>query len=148
MKIKGKQKNILIIITVLISTSFLAVCSFLIMRSSDDWKAGDIYLKSEKQEKTSYEATFSYWDTEGKDIDFQYDEDKIVTFSYETNAKKGNLCFSIWKQEDNTNKELKEICNSTKGEFTVSMKANEKYVFNISGLKVKDGFVKVNWKVE
>jgi hypothetical protein len=43
-------------------------------------------------------------------------------------------------------KELKEICESKKGVFTVTLKANEKYVFNISGVMVKDGFVKVNWK--
>ncbi|ACK60460.1 Uncharacterized protein B5E38_4398 [Bacillus cereus] len=43
-------------------------------------------------------------------------------------------------------KELKEICESKKGSFTVTLKANEEYVLNISGLKVKDGFVKVNWQ--
>lgn len=43
-------------------------------------------------------------------------------------------------------KELKEICESKKGSFTVTLKANEEHVLNISGLKVKDGFVKVNWQ--
>ena len=33
-----------------------------------------------------------------------------------------------------------------KGTFTVTLKANEEYVLNISRLTVKDGFVKVNWE--
>ena len=35
-----------------------------------------------------------------------------------------------------------------KGTFKATLKANEKYVFSISGLMVKDGFVKVNWETK
>lgn len=63
----------------------------------------------------------------------QYDKDTTVTFSYETDAKRGNLCFSLYEEQGEKIKELKE---------------NKKYTFNISGLKVKDGFVKVDWKEE
>ncbi len=38
--------------------------------------------------------------------------------------------------------------NRKKGTFKATLKANEKYVFNISGLMVKDGFVKVNWEAK
>ncbi|MBL3200418.1 anti-sigma factor, partial [Klebsiella pneumoniae] len=69
-----------------------------------------------------------------------------VTFSYETDAKRWNLCFSVYERRGEGIKELKEICESKKGSFTVTLKANEEYVLNISGLKVKDGFVKVNWQ--
>ncbi|MGQ0513241.1 anti-sigma factor, partial [Bacillus sp. D-CC] len=73
-----------------------------------------------------------------------------VTFSYETDAKRGNLCFSLYerKGEGEGIRELKEICESKKGTFKATLKANEKYVFSISGLMVKDGFVKVNWETK
>lgn len=45
-------------------------------------------------------------------------------------------------------RELKEICESKKGTFKATLKANEKYVFNISGLMLKDGFGKVNWEAK
>ncbi|MEV5111806.1 hypothetical protein GSN03_25690 [Bacillus nitratireducens] len=78
----------------------------------------------------------------------QYDKDTTVTFSYETDAKRGNLCFSLYEEQGEKIKELKEVCESKKGVFTATLKENKKYTFNISGLKVKDGFVKVDWKEE
>lgn len=65
-----------------------------------------------------------------------------------------SLCYKLAKTKEDAEdifqetwiKELKEICESKKGTFTVTLKANEKYVFSISGVAVKDGFVKVKWK--
>lgn len=62
--------------------------------------------------------------------------------------KRSNLCFSLYERQGEGIKELKEICESKKGAFTVTLKANEKYVFNISGVMVKDGYVKVNWEAK
>lgn len=132
---------------ILASTMFVLLSGFAFAQTLDDaWKAGDIYLENEKQGETSYEAIFSSWDIAGKDIELQYEKDTEVTFSYETDAKRGNLCFSVYERRGEGIKELKEICESKKGSFTVTLKANEEYVLNISGLKVKDGFVKVNWQ--
>lgn len=132
---------------ILASTMFVLLSGFAFAQTLDDaWKAGDIYLENEKQGETSYEAKFSSWDIAGKDIELQYEKDTEVTFSYETDAKRGNLCFSVYERRGEGIKELKEICESKKGSFTVTLKANEEYVLNISGLKVKDGFVKVNWQ--
>lgn len=77
-------------------------------------KAGDIYLENEKQGETNYEAKFSSWDIAGKDIELQYEKDTEVTFSYETDAKRGNLCFSVYERRGEGIKELKEICESKK----------------------------------
>ena len=64
----------------------------------------------------------------------------------------GALSFQInteeRKGEGEGVRELKEICESKKGTFKATLKANEKYVFSISGLMVKDGFVKVNWETK
>ncbi|HFU7077055.1 TPA: anti-sigma factor [Bacillus cereus] len=140
-----KQKVTLVVI--LASTMFVLLSGFAFAQTLNDaWKAGDIYLENEKQGETSYEAKFSSWDIAGKDIELQYEKDTEVTFSYETDAKRGNLCFSVYERRGEGIKELKEICESKKGSFTVTLKANEEYVLNISGLKVKDGFVKVNWQ--
>ena len=46
------------------------------------------------------------------DIEFQYEKDTEVTFSYETDAKRGNLCFSVYERQGEGIKELKEICES------------------------------------
>ncbi|MED0996701.1 anti-sigma factor [Bacillus mobilis] len=147
MKAMKKQKITLVVIFA--SAMFVLLSGFAFVQTLDDmWKAGDIYLESEKQGETSYEAKFSSWDIAGKGIEIQYEKDTEVTFSYETNAKRGNLCFSLYERQGEGIKELKEICESKKGTFTVTLKANEKYVFNISGVMVKDGFVKVNWEAK
>ncbi|MED0875034.1 anti-sigma factor [Bacillus mobilis] len=146
-KVKGMKKQKLTLVAILASTMFVLLSGFIFVQTLDDaWKAGDIYLENEKQGETSYEAKFSSWDIAGKDIELQYDKDTEVTFSYETDAKRGNLCFSVYERQGEGIKELKEICESKKGTFTVTLKANEKYVFNISGVMVKDGFIKVNWE--
>ncbi|WP_242254446.1 anti-sigma factor [Bacillus cereus group sp. BfR-BA-01379] len=147
MKAMKKQKITLIVIFA--SAMFVLLSGFAFVQTLDDmWKAGDIYLESEKQGETSYETKFSSWDIAGKGIEIQYEKDTEVTFSYETDAKRGNLCFSLYERKGEGIKELKETCESKKGTFTVTLKANEKYVFNISGVMVKDGFVKVNWEAK
>ena len=146
-KMNFVKKQKVTLVAILASTMFVLLSGFTFAQTLDDaWRAGDIYLENEKQGKTSYEAKFSSWDIAGKDIEFQYEKDTEVTFSYETDAKRGNLCFSVYERRGEGIKELKEICESKKGTFTVTLKANEEYALNISGLKVKDGFVKVNWQ--
>ncbi|HFK1743751.1 MULTISPECIES: anti-sigma factor [Bacillus] len=146
-KMNFVKKQKVTLVAILASTMFVLLSGFTFAQTLDDaWRAGDIYLENEKQGKTSYEAKFSSWDIAGKDIEFQYEKDTQVTFSYETDAKRGNLCFSVYERQGEGIKELKEICESKKGTFTVTLKANEEYVLNISGLTVKDGFVKVNWE--
>ncbi|MGA5744112.1 anti-sigma factor [Bacillus bombysepticus] len=146
-KVNFVKKQKVTLVAILASTMFVLLSGFTFAQTLDDaWRAGDIYLANEKQGKTSYEAKFSSWDIAGKDIEFQYEKDTEVTFSYETDAKRGNLCFSVYERQGEGIKELKEICESKKGTFTVTLKANEEYVLNISGLKVKDGFIKVNWE--
>ncbi|ARX69194.1 anti-sigma factor [Bacillus thuringiensis] len=146
-KMNFVKKQKVTLVAILASTMFVLLSGFTFAQTLDDaWRAGDIYLENEKQGKTSYEAKFSSWDIAGKDIEFQYEKDTEVTFSYETDAKRGNLCFSVYERQGEGIKELKEICESKKGTFTVTLKANEEYVLNISGLTVKDGFVKVNWQ--
>ncbi|HEE9033105.1 anti-sigma factor [Bacillus cereus] len=146
-KMNFVKKQKVTLVAILASTMFVLLSGFAFAQTLDDaWKAGDIYLENEKQVETSYEAKFSSWDIAGKDIELQYEKDTEVTFSYETDAKRGNLCFSVYERRGEGIKELKEICESKKGSFTVTLKANEEYVLNISGLKVKDGFVKVNWQ--
>lgn len=141
------KKQKVTLVAILASTMFVLLSGFTFAQTLDDaWRAGDIYLENEKQGETSYEAKFSSWDIAGKDIELQYEKDTEVTFSYKTDAKRGNLCFSVYERQGEGIKELKEICESKKGTFTVTLKANEEYVLNISGLKVKDGFVKVNWE--
>ncbi|XLP21717.1 anti-sigma factor [Bacillus toyonensis] len=145
MKVMKKQK--ITLVAIFASAMFVLLSGFAFAQTLDDtWRAGDIYLESEKQGEASYEARFSSWDTAGKDIELEYEKDTEVTFFYETDAKRGGLCFSLYERQGEDIKELKEICESKKGTFTATLKANEKYVFNISGLMVKDGFVKVNWK--
>ncbi|ANC22325.1 ECF-type sigma factor negative effector [Bacillus cereus] len=146
-KMNFVKKQKVTLVAILASTMFVLLSGFAFAQTLDDaWKAGDIYLENEKQGETSYEAKFSSWDIAGKDIELQYEKDTEVIFSYETDAKRGNLCFSVYERRGEGIKELKEICESKKGSFTVTLKANEEYVLNISGLKVKDGFVKVNWQ--
>ncbi|RWQ75353.1 anti-sigma factor [Bacillus cereus] len=146
-KMNFVKKQKVTLVAILASTMFVLLSGFAFAQTLDDaWKAGDIYLENEKQGETSYEAKFSSWDIAGKDIELHYEKDTEVTFSYETDAKRGNLCFSVYERRGEGIKELKEICESKKGSFTVTLKANEEYVLNISGLKVKDGFVKVNWQ--
>ncbi|MDA2565597.1 anti-sigma factor [Bacillus cereus group sp. MYBK57-1] len=146
-KMNFVKKQKVTLVAILASTMFVLLSGFAFAQTLNDaWKAGDIYLENEKQGETSYEAKFSSWDIAGKDIKLQYEKDTEVTFSYETDAKRGNLCFSVYERRGEGIKELKEICESKKGSFTVTLKANEEYVLNISGLKVKDGFVKVNWQ--
>ncbi|MDA2341788.1 anti-sigma factor [Bacillus cereus] len=146
-KMNFVKKQKVTLVAILASTMFVLFSGFAFAQTLDDvWKAGDIYLENEKQGETSYEAKFSSWDIAGKDIELQYEKDTEVTFFYETDAKRGNLCFSVYERRGEGIKELKEICESKKGSFTVTLKANEEYVLNISGLKVKDGFVKVNWQ--
>ncbi|MDV6038677.1 anti-sigma factor [Bacillus sp. SM-B1] len=146
-KVNFVKKQKVTLVAILASTMFVLLSGFTFVQTLDDaWRAGDIYLENEKQEETSYEAKFSSWDIAGKDIELQYDKDTEVIFSYETDAKRGNLCFSVYERQGEGISELKEICESKKGIFTVTLKANEEYVLNISGLKVKDGFVKVNWQ--
>ncbi|OPA26482.1 anti-sigma factor [Bacillus cereus] len=146
-KMNFVKKQKVTLVAILASTMFVLLSGFAFAQTLDDaWKARDIYLENEKQGETSYEAKFSSWDIAGKDIELQYEKDTEVTFSYETDAKRGNLCFSVYERRGEGIKELKEICESKKGSFTVTLKANEEYVLNISGLKVKDGFVKVNWQ--
>ncbi|MRD38044.1 anti-sigma factor [Bacillus thuringiensis] len=146
-KMNFVKKQKVTLVAILASTMFVLLSGFAFAQTLDDvWKAGDIYLENEKQGETSYEAKFSSWDIAGKDIELQYEKDTEVTFFYETDAKRGNLCFSVYERRGEGIKELKEICESKKGSFTVTLKANEEYVLNISGLKVKDGFVKVNWQ--
>ncbi|AOM08405.1 anti-sigma factor [Bacillus cereus] len=146
-KVNFVKKQKVTLVAILASTMFVLLSGFAFAQTLNDaWKAGDIYLENEKQGETSYEAKFSSWDIAGKDIELQYEKDTEVTFSYETDAKRGNLCFSVYERRGEGIKELKEICGSKKGSFTVTLKANEEYVLNISGLKVKDGFVKVNWQ--
>jgi hypothetical protein len=144
---KGMKKQKITLVAIFASVMFVLLSGFVFVQTLDDtWRAGDIYLESEKQGEASYEAKFSSWDTAGKDIELEYEKDTEVTFFYETDARRGNLCFSLYERQAESMKELKEICESKKGNFTVTLKANEKYVFNISGFMVKDGFVKVNWK--
>ncbi|MET3199063.1 anti-sigma factor [Bacillus cereus] len=146
-KVNFVKKQKVTLVAILASTMFVLLSGFTFAQTLDDaWRAGDIYLANEKQGKTSYEVKFSSWDIASKDIEFQYEKDTEVTFSYETDAKRGNLCFSVYERQGEGIKELKEICESKKGTFTVTLKANEEYVLNISGLTVKDGFVKVNWQ--
>ena len=146
-KMNFVKKQKVTLVAILASTMFVLLSGFAFAQTLNDaWKAGDIYLENEKQGETSYEAKFSSWDIAGKDIELQYEKDTEVTFSYETDAKRGNLCFSVYERRGEGIKELKEICESKKGSFTVTLKANEEYVLNISGLKVKDGFIKVNWQ--
>lgn len=146
-KVNFVKKQKVTLVAILASTMFVLLSGFTFAQTLDDaWRAGDIYLANEKQGKTSYEAKFSSWDIASKDIEFQYEKDTEVTFSYETDAKRGNLCFSVYERQGEGIKELKEICESKKGTFTVTLKGNEEYVLNISGLTVKDGFVKVNWQ--
>lgn len=146
-KVNFVKKQKVTLVAILASTMFVLLSGFTFAQTLDDaWRAGDIYLANEKQGETNYEAKFSSWDIAGKDIEFQYEKDTEVTFSYETDAKRGNLCFSVYERRGEGIKELKEICESKKGTFTVTLKANEEYVLNISGLTVKDGFVKVNWQ--
>ncbi|PES32492.1 anti-sigma factor [Bacillus cereus] len=146
-KVNFVKKQKVTLVAILASTMFVLLSGFTFAQTLDDaWRAGDIYLENEKQGETNYEAKFSSWDIAGKDIEFQYEKDTQVTFSYETDAKRGNLCFSVYERRGEGIKELKEICESKKGTFTVTLKANEEYVLNISGLTVKDGFVKVNWQ--
>ncbi|MCU5161065.1 anti-sigma factor [Bacillus paranthracis] len=149
MNVVKKQKITLVVIFA--SAMFVLLSGFAFLQTLDDmWRAGDIYLESEQQGETSYEAKFSSWDIAGKGIELEYAKDTEVTFSYETDAKRGNLCFSLYerKGEGEGVRELKEICESKKGTFKATLKANEKYVFSISGLMVKDGFVKVNWETK
>ncbi|AKR12181.1 anti-sigma factor [Bacillus thuringiensis] len=149
MKSMKKQKVTLVVIFA--SAMFVLLSGFAFVQTLDDmWRAGDIYLEKEKQGETSYEAKFSSWDIAGKDIELEYAKDTEVTFSYETDAKRGNLCFSLYERKGKGEgiRELKEICESKKGTFKATLKANEKYVFSISGLMVKDGFVKVNWEAK
>lgn len=146
-KMNFVKKQRVTLVAILASTMFVLLSGFTFAQTLDDvWKAGDIYLESEKLGETSYEAKFSSWDIAGKDIEIQYEKDTEVTFFYETDAKRGNLCFSVYERQGEGIKELKEICESKKGTFTVTLKANEKYVFNISGVMVKDGFIKINWE--
>ncbi|HDX9693068.1 anti-sigma factor [Bacillus thuringiensis] len=146
---KGMKKQKVTLVVIFASAMFVLLSGFTFVQTLDDmWKAGDIYLENEKKGETSYEAKFSSWDIAGKDIELEYAKDTEVTFSYETDAKRGNLCFSLYERKGEGIKELKEICESKKGTFKATLKANEKYVFNISGLMVKDGFVKVNWEAK
>ncbi|MCU4817584.1 anti-sigma factor [Bacillus cereus] len=146
---KGMKKQKVTLVVIFASAMFVLLSGFAFVQTLDDmWRAGDIYLENEKKGETSYEAKFSSWDIAGKDIELEYAKDKEVTFSYETDAKRGNLCFSLYERQGEGIKELKEICESKKGTFKATLKANEKYVFNISGLMVKDGFVKVNWEAK
>ncbi|PFD71422.1 anti-sigma factor [Bacillus cereus] len=148
-KMNGMKKQKLTLVAILASTMFVLLSGFTFAQTLDDaWKAGDIYLENEKQGETSYEAKFSSWDIAGKDIELEYAKDTELTFSYETDAKRGNLCFSLYERQGEGIRELKEICESKTGTFKATLKANEKYVFNISGLMVKDGFVKVNWETK
>ena len=143
------KKQKVTLVAILASTMFVLLSGFTFVQTLDDtWRAGDIYLENEKQGETSYEAKFSSWDIAGKEIEFEYAKDTEVTFSYETDAKRGNLCFSLYERQGEGIRELKEICESKKGTFKATLKANEKYVFSISGLMVKDGFVKVNWETK
>ncbi|ANS51462.1 ECF-type sigma factor negative effector [Bacillus thuringiensis] len=147
MKVMKKQKITLVVIFA--SAMFVLLSGFAFVQTLDDmWRAGDIYLENEKRGETSYEAKFSSWDIAGKGIELEYAKDTEVTFFYETDAKRGNLCFSLYERKGEGIRELKEICESKKGTFKATLKANEKYVFNISGLMVKDGFVKVNWEAK
>ncbi|WP_144614881.1 anti-sigma factor [Bacillus cereus] len=145
----GMKKQKLTLVAIFSSTMFVLLSGFTFVQTLDDtWRSGDIYLENEKQGETSYEAEFSSWDIAGKDIELEYAKDTEVIFSYETDAKRGNLCFSLYERQGEGIRELKEICESKKGTFKATLKANEKYVFNISGLMVKDGFVKVNWEIK
>ena len=46
---------------------FVLLSGFAFLQTLDDmWRAGDIYLESEQQGETSYEAKFSSWDIAGK----------------------------------------------------------------------------------
>ncbi|MCU5267975.1 anti-sigma factor [Bacillus cereus] len=146
---KGMKKQKVTLVVIFASAMFVLLSGFAFVQTLDDmWRAGDIYLENEKKGETSYEAKFSSWDIAGKDIELEYAKDTEVTFSYETDAKRGNLCFSLYERQGEGIKELKEICESKKGTFKATLKANEKYVFNISGLMVKAGFVKVNWEAK
>ncbi|KXI45455.1 anti-sigma factor [Bacillus cereus group sp. Bc002] len=148
-KMNFVKKQKVTLVAILASTMFVLLSGFTFAQTLDDaWRAGDIYLENEKQGETSYEAKFSSWDIAGKDIELEYAKDTEVTFFYETDAKRGNLCFSLYERQGEGIRELKEICKSKKGTFKLTLKANEKYVLNISGLKVKDGFVKVNWETK
>ncbi|EMI9088139.1 anti-sigma factor [Bacillus cereus] len=146
---KGMKKQKITLVVIFASAMLVLLSGFAFVQTLDDmWRAGDIYLENEKQGETSYEAKFSSWDIAGKDIELEYAKDTEVTFSYETDAKRGNLCFSLYERQGEGIRELKEICESKKGTFKAALKANEKYVFNISGVMVKDGFVKVNWETK
>ncbi|MGH0544039.1 anti-sigma factor [Bacillus cereus] len=146
---KGMKKQKITLVVIFASAMLVLLSGFAFVQTLDDmWRAGDIYLENEKQGETSYEAKFSSWDIAGKDIELEYAKDTEVTFSYETDAKRGNLCFSLYERQGEGIRELKEICESKKGTFKAALKGNEKYVFNISGVMVKDGFVKVNWETK
>ncbi|BCB40438.1 ECF-type sigma factor negative effector [Bacillus cereus] len=148
-KMNFVKKQKVTLVAILASTMFVLLSGFTFAQTLDDaWRAGDIYLENEKQGEAGYEAKFSSWDIAGKDIELQYDKDTEVTFSYETDAKRGNLCFSLYERKGEGIKELKEICESKKGTFKATLNANKKYVLNISGLMVKDGFVKMNWEAK
>jgi len=70
MKAMKKQKITLVVIFA--SAMFVLLSGFAFVQTLDDmWKAGDIYLESEKQGAASYEAKFSSWDIAGKDIEIQ-----------------------------------------------------------------------------
>ena len=146
---KGMKKQKITLVVIFASAMLVLLSGFAFVQTLDDmWRAGDIYLENEKQGETSYEAKFSSWDIAGKGIELEYAKDTEVTFSYETDAKHGNLCFSLYERKGEGIRELKEICESKKGTFKTTLKANEMYVFNISGLMVKDCFVKVNWEAK
>ncbi|MRA63985.1 anti-sigma factor, partial [Bacillus thuringiensis] len=121
-KMNFVKKQKVTLVAILASTMFVLLSGFTFSQTLDDaWRAGDIYLENEKQGETGYEAKFSSWDIAGKDIELQYDKDTEVTFSYETDAKRGNLCFSLYERQGEGISELKEICESKKGTFTVTL---------------------------
>lgn len=112
---KGMKKQKVTLVVIFASAMFVLLSGFAFVQTLDDmWRAGDIYLENEKKGGTSYEAKFSSWDIAGKDIELEYAKDTEVTFSYETDAKRGNLCFSLYERQGEGIKELKEICESKK----------------------------------
>lgn len=112
---KGMKKQKVTLVVIFASAMFVLLSGFAFVQTLDDmWRAGDIYLENEKKGETSYEAKFSSWDIAGKDIELEYAKDTEVTFSYETDAKRGNLCFSLYERQGEGIKELKEICESKK----------------------------------
>ena len=114
-KMNFVKKQKVTLVAILASTMFVLLSGFTFAQALDDaWRAGDIYLENEKQGETSYEAKFSSWDIAGKDIELEYEKDTEVTFSYETDTKRGNLCFSLYERQGEGIRELKEICESKK----------------------------------